>query len=97
MAIFFEVLKWIFFFMTILVWLFFLRWDVVIWENYYYIVKQIMMPWYLLFCWLMLWYIIAHIRNGSDIDNPDKKSIYIKSFLIGIIVGLILSVLYIIV
>jgi len=95
MAIFFEVLKGIFFFLTLLVALFFLRWDVILSKEYYFVVKQIIMPWYLLFCGLMLGYVISHIWTGNKDEVEQKNKIYVKSFIIGIVIGLVLALTYV--
>lgn len=93
----FDVLKWIFFFLTVMVALFFLRGDVVIWAQYYPIVKQIIMPGYLLFCGIMLGYIIAHLRSGNREDNPQKNKIFVNSFMIGLGIWLFFAITYMII
>ncbi len=90
MKTFFEILKWFFFFLTIIVALFFLRWEILFSNNIYEIVKSFIMPWYLIFCGLMIWYLIAHIRSKED----DSKTVYTKSFIAGIAIGIILSLSY---
>lgn len=89
-----EVLKGVFFFLTVVVSLFFLRGEVVIWPEHYDIVKQIMMPGYLLFCGIMFGYIVAHLWSGNDEDNPHRVKIFAKSFMIGLGVGLFMAVTY---
>lgn len=95
MNILFEVLKWLFFFVTIIVSLFFLRWDVVLSEQYFFVVKQILIPWYLLLCWNMFGYIIANIRSWNDSENQQRKKIYTKSFIIWIVIWTVLACSYI--
>lgn len=95
MYIFFEFVKGIFFFLTIVVGLFFLRGNIFISAEYYHIVKQLLMPGYLIFCGMMFGYIIARLWLGYEEDHPREKQIYIRSFIIGISMGILLSVIYI--
>lgn len=95
MSIFFEFIKGIFFFLTIVVGLFFLRGSVLIAPEYYAIVKQLLMPWYLIFCGMMFGYIIARLRLGYEEDHPQRTKIYVRSFIIGISTGIVLAALYI--
>lgn len=92
-----EMLKWIFFFLTVLIGLFFLRGQVIVGPAYYDIVRQIVMPGYLLFCGCMIGYIISRIRMGYDdeIEYAKKNMIYTRSFIIGISIGIVLAVIYI--
>lgn len=53
------------------------------------------MPGYLIFCGMMFGYIIARLRLGYEEEHPQKAKIYIKSFIIGISMGILLAVLYI--
>ncbi len=90
MKTFFEILKWFFFFLTIIVALFFLRWEILFSNHVYEIIRSFIMPWYLIFCGLMIWYLIAHIRSKED----NSKIVYTKSFIAGIAIGIILSLSY---
>jgi len=94
MSIFFEIIKWIFLFLTIVVWLFFLRWDIVFSPEYYIIIKQILMPWYLVFCGMMFGYIMSRIWMWYDEEHPKKNKIYIQSFIWWIIIGVALALIY---
>ncbi|MFA7717407.1 MAG: hypothetical protein WC875_01725 [Candidatus Absconditabacterales bacterium] len=95
MAIFFEVIKGIFFFLTIMVGLFFLRGSILISPEYYTIVKQLLIPGYLVFCGMMFGYIMSRLRLGYDEDHPQKMKIYVRSFITGVIIGIVLAVIYI--
>lgn len=97
MYVFFEVIKWIFLFFTVMVWILFLRWNIILWESSFWIAKQVIMPWYLIFCWLIIWYLIAHIWIWNDLDEVNllKNKIYVKSFIIWIILGIVLAITYI--
>lgn len=95
MGLLLEVLKWIFFFLTIIIGIFFVRGKDIIWVNYYDTVRQILMPGYLIFCWIMLGYIISRVWIGYDDDIPNKDQIYTKSFIIWVSIGIILAIIYI--
>ena len=90
-----------FFFLTIIVGLFFLRGEIIIGTQYYDIIRQILMPGYLIFCGTMIGYIISRLWVGYDEDvdpatgKPDKHQIYTQSFLIGIGSGIVLASIYI--
>jgi hypothetical protein len=70
---------------------------VIVGEEYYDIVRQILMPGYLLFCGTMIGYIISRIWIGYDDEKPNKNQIYTRSFLIGIGIGVVLAVIYILI
>lgn len=60
------------------------------------LIQAILFPGYLIFCGLIVGYLIATLRAGregfQDFDNKEK--IAIKSFIIGIILGIVLALLY---
>jgi len=91
MKTFFEIMSWIFFFLSILVWLFLLRWDIIFPWNLHGIIKIIIVPGYLIITWLMVWYLVANVRSKK---NSDETKVYTKSFIIGIITGIILALAY---
>lgn len=62
--------------------------------EYQVFVKQLLMPGYLVFCGTMFWYIVARIQLGYDEDHPNKNKIYVRSFIFGIILGVILAIVY---
>lgn len=97
MGIFFEIMKWIFFFLTIVVGLFFLRGEILMSTENYMIVKQLLIPGYLIFCGMMFGYIIARLRLGYEDDHPQGKGIYIKSFMIGLSLWIFLAIMYILI
>ncbi|MFZ2150856.1 MAG: hypothetical protein WAZ12_03960 [Candidatus Absconditicoccaceae bacterium] len=97
MYVFFEVIKGIFLFFTVMVGILFLRGNIILGENSFWIAKQVIMPGYLIFCGLIIGYLIAHIWIGNDLDETNllKNKIYVKSFIIGIILGIVLAITYI--
>lgn len=97
MSVLFEILKVVFFFFSILIWLFYVRWNLIISPEYYQIVKQLLMPGYLVFCGIMFGYIVFRVTLWYDEDSPNRHKIQIRSYIIGISIGVILAVLYILV
>lgn len=60
--------------------------------------KLILMPGYLVFCGIMIGYLIALIWAGKDsaaLATQVKEQILKKSFIIGVVIGLILAMSYI--
>jgi hypothetical protein len=53
-----------------------------------------LMPGYLVFCGTMFGYIIARIQLGYDDEHPHKNRIYVRSFVIGVVLGVLLAVAY---
>lgn len=90
----FEIIKWIFFFLTIVVGLFLLRGSVIFGPEYLLLIKQMLMPGYLVFCWTMFGYIVARIQLWYEEDHPHKNRIYVRSFIFGIILWILLAVIY---
>ncbi len=62
-------------------------------ENYI-LIKQIIMPGYLVFCGTMFGYIAARIQLGYEEDHPHKNKIYVRSFVFGVVLGMILAIIY---
>jgi hypothetical protein len=50
----------------------------------YILVKQLLLPGYLIFCGMMFGYIIARLWLGYEEEHPQKQAIYVRSFMIGI-------------
>ncbi|MEI6672196.1 MAG: hypothetical protein WCL02_02285 [bacterium] len=48
----------------------------------------------MVFCGTMFGYIIARIQLGYEEDHPHKDKIYARSFIIGILFGVALAILY---
>jgi len=62
--------------------------------EYQDIIKNMLMPGYLLFCGTMFWYIVARIQLGYEDDHPHKNRIYVRSFIFGVLLGVLLAVIY---
>lgn len=91
MKAFFDIITWFFFFLSILVGLFLLRWEILFSWDVYVIIKNILVPGYLVITWLMVGYFVANIWSKQD---SDEKKVYTKSFLIGILCWVILALVY---
>lgn len=97
MWIFFKLLRGFFFFLTIIVGIIYLRGEILFSAQNFILIKNILIPGYLVFCGLIVGYLIATLWAGREQyqDFDDKEKIAIKSFIIGIILGIILAILYI--
>ena len=93
MVIFFEVIKGIFFFLSVLVWLVVLRWDILFSVSVFEMIKLILIPWYLIFCGLMIGYLGVYVF-GINHDEISHK-FYVRSFVVGLLIGFIFAVLYV--
>lgn len=91
MQIFYEVMKWFFFFATLVVGIVFLRGELIRWSTQYATIKSIIIPWYLVFCGIIIGYIIAYML-GSNPETMHKR--YVTSFVIGISIGIVLAIGY---
>lgn len=91
MKTFFEIITGFFLFFTVLVWLFFLRWNILFAWNIYNTIKTFIIPGYLVMAWLMVWYLVANIwlRGGAN-----ETKVYTKSFIVGIVIGVVLALSY---
>ena len=63
------------------------------------LIKAILIPGYLVFCGLMVWYLIATFRvwNEKYKEEINKERIATRSFLIGSILWIVFALLYILV
>ena len=91
MKTFFEIITWFFFFLSILVWLFLLRGEIMFSDQVYSVIKNILIPGYLIITWLMVWCFVANIRSKQA---TDQSKVYSKSFIIGILSWVILALAY---
>jgi hypothetical protein len=95
----FKVLRWFFYFLTIVTGIVYLRGEVLFDESVFKLIKTILIPGYLVFCGLMMWYLIATFWVGNEKYKEDinKERIATRSFLIGSILWIVFALLYIIV
>jgi len=96
MRTFFKVLRWFFFFLTIVTGIVYMRGEV-LFEKNFELIKLIVVPGYLVFCGLMMWYLIATFRVWREKykEEINKERIATRSFLIGSILGIAFALTYI--
>jgi len=92
----FKVLRWFFYFFTVVTGIIYLRGQF-LFEWNYELIKSIIVPGYLVFCGLMLWYLIATFRVGNEKyqEEINKERIATRSFLIGSVCWIVFALLYI--
>lgn len=95
MIIFYELIKIIFLLLTVLIAIFFLRGNYILPDKTFTFVGEILLPLYLLLCGIMIGYLIAQIMLAKGDEQTLPSRIYVKSFTIGIIIGIIGALLYI--
>jgi hypothetical protein len=97
MSIIFEFLKWFYFLLSIIVWLFFLRGLYIFSNNIFVLIWKILLPWYLLLTWIILGYIIwTFIITKDNIkEEKEKDKIYIKGLIIWLTIGILLDIIFI--
>ena len=69
----------------------------VLFEWNFELIKSILIPGYLVFCGLMVWYLIATFWAGNDKykEEINRERIATRSFLIGSILWIVFALLYI--
>lgn len=92
----FKVLRWFFYFLTIVTGVVYMRGEI-LFEWNFELIKSILIPGYLVFCGLMMWYLIATFWVGNEKykEEIDKERIATRSFLIGSILWIVFALLYI--
>ena len=92
----FKVLRWFFYFLTIVTWVVYVRGEV-LFEGNFELIKSILIPWYLVFCGLMMWYLIATfwVWREKYKEEINKERIATRSFLIGSILWIAFALIYI--
>ncbi|MCS6983055.1 MAG: hypothetical protein NZL83_02580 [Candidatus Absconditabacterales bacterium] len=95
MVIFYEIIKALFFGLSLFIGLFMLR------SEYFGMggttgqMQDILMPGYLIFCGIMIGYVLSTIWSGYATTDDEEKAVYIKGFIIGTVIGITLSLAYI--
>ncbi len=95
MKILFELIKGMFLFMTIAIGIFFVRGRTLFSQEAYILIKQFLVPGYLIFCGLMIGYLITLIYDKTA-DPYYLHKIYAKYFMVGLIIGILLAITYIV-
>ena len=95
MIIFFEVLKWLFFIISIFFWLFFIKWKSFLDQNIFEIIKNFLMPGYLILCGIMIWYFITSFFAAKyENTNPEiVNKIYSRWFIFWLILWVVIAIL----
>lgn len=96
MVIFYEILKIIFLIFTILVGLFYARGEVIFDAKSYQTTQQIMMPGYLVLCWVMIGYFIWAVRLSRYDDHTKElrqNQILSTSLILWLILGIALAII----
>ena len=72
-----------------------MRGEVLFWDNFD-LIKNILIPWYLVFCGLMLWYLIATfwVWREKYKEDINKERIATRSFIIWAVSWIIFVLLY---
>jgi len=92
-----EILKGLYFLISILIGLFFLRGLYILPEDKYLLVGKILMPGYMLLTGLMIWYLIWYFletRFQLKWKESNLQKIYTIWFSLGLIIGIILAIIY---
>lgn len=72
-----------------------MRGEVLFWDNFD-LIKNILIPWYLVFCGLMLWYLIATfwVWREKYKEEINKERIATRSFIIWAVSWIIFVMIY---
>ncbi|HMY80846.1 MAG TPA: hypothetical protein PLW93_01625 [Candidatus Absconditabacterales bacterium] len=94
MAVFFEVMKFIFFIITIMLGLFFARGKLIFDDDQFLLIQKIMMPGYMILCGMMIGYLVGSIWLSRQ-DDPVSTSnhIYAISLVFGLVLGVVLALI----
>ncbi|PID34987.1 MAG: hypothetical protein CR971_00515 [candidate division SR1 bacterium] len=95
MKILFELIKGLFLFMTIAIGIFFVRGKLLFSPEAFILIKQFLVPGYLIFCGLMIGYLITLAYDKSD-DTQYLHKIYARYFIVGLSIGILLAIAYIV-
>ncbi len=93
MSVFYDVIKFSFFILTFIVWIFELRLKWVLSSSVVDIIWPFVLPVYMIFVGLMIGYIIGYILTQKRGITFEEKS-YTQGFIIGWIIWLILAAIY---
>ncbi len=93
----FKVLRWFFYFLTIITGIIYVRGKDLFDERAFEITKSILIPGYLVFCGLMLWYLIATfwVWNEKYKEEVNKERIATRSFIIWTVIWIVFALIYI--
>ncbi len=95
MVILYEILKIAFLIATILIALFFLRWNYILPSDTYIFGGKILLPFYIVLCGVMVGYIIWQVMLAKWDENVSASHIYVRAFTVGLIIGVTGALIYI--
>jgi len=94
MIIFFEIMKFIFFVVTLLLGLFFYRGELLFDADQYMLIQKLLMPGYMILCGIMIGYLIGSVWLSRNEFTPQKSTyIYTIALVFGLVLGIILAVI----
>ena len=93
MKTYFDIIKLIFFLLTIIVALFELRIKWVISSNTLNTVWPYVLPAYFVFVWLIIGYIIWYFLDAKN-DNKQEEKDYVTWFIVGVVIWIVLAFIY---
>jgi len=94
MTAYFDIIKFVFFILTMLVALFQLRIKWIISSDIVNKIWPFIMPIYLIILWIIIWYVIWYILQAKEETKEWKEKQYLNWFIIGWIIWIILSAIY---
>jgi uncharacterized membrane protein YozB (DUF420 family) len=94
MKYFYTIVKILYYIITVFVGVFFLG-GKLLFNDYYTTILKYIIPWYMVLCGIMFGYIVSKMWLINDDDVTKHNSILLKSFVIGIVLWVWLSLSYI--
>ena len=94
MIIFFEIMKFVFFVISVLLGLFFYRGELLFDADQYMLIQKLLMPGYMILCGMMVGYLIGSIWLSKNEMSKEKSTyIYTIALVFGLVLGIILAVI----
>lgn len=91
----FKILRWFFYFFTIVTGVVYMRGEVLFWDNFD-LIKNILIPWYLVFCGLMFGYLVATfwVWREKYVEDINKERIATRSLIIWVVWWIVFNLVY---
>jgi len=93
MQVYFDIVKAVFFFLTVLIMLYELKLKWILSSDLVGSIWPYVLPAYFVFLWLIIWYVIWYIVNLSK-DNKNEEKNYTIWFIVGIIIWVLFAFIY---
>lgn len=97
MIILFEVMKWLFFFFSIVAVLIVARGHILFGPHIAQLATMIVVPWYLVLSGVMMGYVVMKLRKKSHEDVEDNAPVIMKTFIGGLVLGALMAGIYVMV